>query len=182
MEIKELLNELDIDNTIDVNKERIQYAAKFGGEHNTCNILIYKYKEKTYDLLKNYLLKKQYNIVEINIADEHDVENFPIVNCSFFSDGFWGLEARERDVLNKNENTILLIKGMEKESVYRKGILDIIRQRCVEIAEGKTTNTVFLKNLVLSIAFVGDIMGKDYFLLRTIDGKDQFAGFNGDEL
>lgn len=175
MEIKELLN--CVDETIDLNKEGMDYSKLGESYVHTQNILIDKYKQETYDLLKNYLLEKHYNIVEINIADEQDVKNFPIVNCNLFGNGFWGLKETERDVLNKNDNTVFLIKGMEKESIYRRGILDIIRQRCVEIAEKKGADKVFLKNLVLSVVFVGD-MGRDMYCLRTMDGKDQFVGFH----
>ena len=175
MKIKELLNLLD--ETIDLNKEGMHYSRLGEGYVHTQNILIDKYKQETYDLLKNYLLEKHYNVVEINIADEQDVKNFPIVNCDLFGNGFWGLKETERNVLNKNDNTVFLIKGMEKESIYRRGILDIIRQRCVEIAEGKGSGRVFLNNLVLSVVFVGD-MGREMYCLRTMDGKDQFVGFH----
>ena len=115
--------------------------------------------------------------MEIDIANKQEVMDFPIVNCNLFGHGFWGLKEQERDKLNKKKNTVLFVKGMEKESVYRRGLLEIIRRRCVEIAEKKSSDKVILKNLVLSIVFVGD-MEKDMYLLKTIDGKDQFVCFH----
>jgi len=158
----------EIEDYIDTNKE-----MKIYGKEERFNVLINHYDLSLYEKVKSEL--SCHKLIEID-ACQLLYDQIPFFGniCEI------KLSSRNKFLSEIDNNSILLIKNIDKieKSQYRSSLLSALSADCYCLE----TVAEKIRKTLTCIAFINTNDKNLLYLIRVLDGKDQFAYYDGEEM
>ena len=136
------------------------------------------FESNNIDLMNNLVEEwaKENNINLVTVTENgYEIQNAQkTVSIDFLTSAYLAPTKEQIEMLNQ-PNTVLFLKNLHKmkDKIYRRRLFNFMSSFIVA-DESREEGYTFIKNILFTVATIGEMERKEFFELRTMDAKDAF--------